>query len=103
MFQNLHVKNLALITETEGGDEEDPRLSNVVPCRNTAVLKIDLNIQAVKMKDFSYYRPILVGAANENKLFKFSNNEFTGQLVRYHVKVQSTGQVATHRRRTTPG
>ena len=45
--------------------------------RNTGI-EVDLNIQAVKMKDFSY-TVNLVGATNENKFLKFSNNEFTGQ------------------------
>lgn len=50
---------------------------NVGTMRNTGI-EIDLNIQAVKMKDFSY-TVNLVGATNENKFLKFSNNEFTGQ------------------------
>lgn len=50
---------------------------NVGTMRNTGI-EVDLNIQAVKMKDFSY-TVNLVGATNENKFLKFSNNEFTGQ------------------------
>ena len=50
---------------------------NVGTMRNTGI-EVDLNIQAVKMKDFSYTIN-LVGATNENKFLKFSNNEFTGQ------------------------
>ena len=50
---------------------------NVGTMRNTGI-EVDLNIQAVKMKDFTY-TVNLVGATNENKFLKFSNNEFTGQ------------------------
>jgi len=50
---------------------------NVGTMRNTG-FEIDLNINAVKTKDFSY-NINFVGATNENKFLRFSNSEFTGQ------------------------
>lgn len=50
---------------------------NVGTMRNTGV-EVDLNVQAVQTKDFTY-NINLVGATNENKFLKFSNSEFTGQ------------------------
>ncbi|CAK7084595.1 MAG: TonB-dependent receptor SusC [Parabacteroides sp.] len=41
-------------------------------------LEIDLNVQAVRTKDFSYNIGF-VGSTNNNKFLNFSNNEFTGQ------------------------
>lgn len=50
---------------------------NVGTMRNRGV-EIDLNIQAVKTRDFSYNIGF-VGATNDNKFLHFSNNEYTGQ------------------------
>jgi TonB-linked SusC/RagA family outer membrane protein len=49
---------------------------NVGTMRNSGI-EIDLNIVAVKTKNFSYVIG-LVGATNENKFLSFSNNEYSG-------------------------
>lgn len=45
--------------------------------RNTGI-EIDLNVQAVRTKDFGY-NINFVGATNNNKMVSFSNSEFVGQ------------------------
>jgi TonB-linked SusC/RagA family outer membrane protein len=50
---------------------------NVGTMRNTGI-EIDLNINAVQTKDFSYTINF-VGATNENKFLNFSNKEYVGQ------------------------
>ncbi len=48
---------------------------NVGTMRNTGI-EVDLNIQAVKTKDFSYQIG-LVGSTNQNKFLHFSNSSYT--------------------------
>jgi len=55
----------------------DKMYVNVGTMRNTGI-EIDLNIQAVKTKDFSYNIGF-VGATNNNKFLNFSNQTYTGQ------------------------
>lgn len=50
---------------------------NVGTMRNTG-LELDLNVNAIQTKDFSY-TVNFVGATNSNKFLKFSNSEFVGQ------------------------
>lgn len=55
----------------------DSMFVNVGTMRNTGV-EVDLNIQAVKTKDFSYNIG-LVGSTESNKFLDFSNQTYTGQ------------------------
>lgn len=50
---------------------------NVGTMRNSGV-EVDLNIHAIKTKDFNY-NVGLVGSSNDNKFINFSNSEFVGQ------------------------
>lgn len=50
---------------------------NVGTMRNTGI-EIDLNVQAIRTKDFGY-NINFVGATNNNKMVSFSNSEFVGQ------------------------
>lgn len=69
---------------------------NVGTMRNTG-FELDLNVQAVKTKDFSYNIGF-VGATNNNKFLHFSNNEFTGQAFQDVCNMESPGNPGTLQR-----
>lgn len=62
---------------------------NVGTMRNTGI-EIDLNVQAVKTKDFSYNIGF-VGATNYNKFLRFSNSEFIGKEYKDICNMESPG------------